>query len=71
MALRSVEVSDGVLGIPGVLVLDECESGGVPGDPDVFEGPVLVEGGLEVIFGCVVPEVPDVDLALDVPVPVT
>merc|ERR1719229_972203 len=64
----AVESPDGVLGVPVVLELDECEAGRVPGDPHVPQRTVLGEGVLDVVLARVVPEVADVHLAGDIPV---
>jgi len=69
--LRSIQVPHGILSIPRVLILDEGESGRVPGHPDILERSILVESGLELLFGGIVPQWPYVDLALDIPVSVT
>ena len=60
----AVESPDGVLGVPVVLELDECEAGRVPGDPHVPQRTVLGEGVLDVVLARVVPEVADVHLQM-------
>jgi len=64
----SVHAPHGVLGIPGILKLDEGETGRVPCDPDVLQGSVLGEGVLQLVLVGVVAHVADVNLAGNVPI---
>ena len=66
----AVQAAHRVLGVPGVLELDEGEPWRVPGHPHVAERAVLGEGVLQLVLGRVVAKVADVDFAGDVPVAV-
>lgn len=60
----TVQAPHGVLGVPGVLELDEREARRVPRHPDVLQRAVVREGILELLLRGAVAQVAHVDLAV-------
>jgi hypothetical protein len=67
----SIQASDGVVRIPGILHLNEGEARGPPGHPDVPDGSILGECVLQVVSISIIPQSSDVNFALRVPVSVS
>lgn len=60
----AVQPPDRVLGIAGVLELDEGKTGRVPGHPDIPQRTVIREGVLDFLLAGVVAQLPDVNLGI-------
>jgi len=68
---RPVQTSHSVLSVSRVLHLNESKARRSSGNPDVPHRSVLGEGVLQVIPVSVVSETTNVDLTVDIPIPVS
>jgi hypothetical protein len=67
----SIDSLDCIFGVSGILELHERKAWRVSGNPHVPKGSIFGEGVLQLIFGGVVAQVTDVDLAGDIPITMT
>lgn len=69
--LRSIQVPNRIFGIPWILKLYKSKTRRISGHPYILKGTVLAERRLQLIFGSIVSQITHVDLALQIPVPVS
>jgi hypothetical protein len=66
---RPVQPLDGIVCVAVILVLHKGKAGWVSGHPHAPQGPVVVEGLLDVLLVDIARQVPDVDLTVQAAVP--